>query len=244
MKLHISKNLQSVSLELADFLVKKVKEVLEKQEHFSLVLSGGHTPKELYALMASETYKRNIAWQKIHIFFGDERFVPLHDERNNARMAFSTLLNHVPIPASQVHIIHTENGTPGKAAIDYENTLRDYFATQHAPLPAFDLVLLGLGSNAHTLSLFPGQDSIIHESTKWCVATYVEEQQEERITLTAALVNQAQEIAFMVSGKEKAVAMQEVLKGKYQPVLFPAQIIHPASGLVHWFADESAASLL
>lgn len=244
MKLHVSKNLQSLSLDVADHLIKKIHEVLKKQNSFSLVLSGGNTPKELYTLLASDFYKQKIDWQKVHIFFGDERFVPLHDERNNARMAFTALLNHVPIPASQIYIIHTENITPLQSAMNYENTIREYFLTQQMQSPAFDLVLLGLGRNAHTLSLFPGQDAIIHESVKWCVSTFVEAQKEERITMTAPIINKASTIYFLVSGNEKAIAMQEILKGKYQPEIYPAQIIHPSNGELYWFADESAVALL
>lgn len=244
MKLHLSKNLYELSNDVADNLVQKVNEVLKTKDFFSLVLSGGSTPVELYTLLASDAYKEKIDWKKIHIFFGDERFVSLHDERNNARMAFSTLLNHVEIPASQIHIIHTENTTPELSAAAYEKTICDFFSTTKDSNDGFDLVLLGLGSNAHTLSLFPGQDAVIHESHQWCVSTFVDEQKEYRITLTPPLINLSAQIYFMVSGKDKAQAMQEILKGKYQPEIYPAQIINPSNGELHWFADEAAASLL
>ncbi|MEO8116416.1 MAG: 6-phosphogluconolactonase, partial [Bacteroidota bacterium] len=119
MKLHLSKNLYELSNDVADNLVQIVNEVLKTKNNFSLVLSGGSTPVELYTLLATDAYKEKIDWKKIHIFFGDERFVSLHDERNNARMAFSTLLNYVEIPASQIHIIHTENTTPELSAAAY-----------------------------------------------------------------------------------------------------------------------------
>lgn len=244
MKLHVSKNLFDLSHDIAENLVQIVEEVLKKKDTCSLVLSGGSTPVELYTLLASDAYKEKIDWKKIHFFFGDERFVSLHDERNNARMAFSTLLNHVGVPASQIHIIHTENITPDQSATDYETTIRDFFIATTNEENKFDVVLLGLGSNAHTLSLFPGQDAVIHESKKWCVATWVEEQHEYRITLLPSLINLSATIFFMVAGIEKALAMQEVLKGKYQPENFPAQMINPSNGELYWFADESAASLL
>ncbi len=244
MKLHLSKNLFDLSLDIADHLVQIVGEVLKKKDSFSLVLSGGSTPVELYTLLASDAYKEKIDWEKMHIFFGDERFVSLHDERNNARMAFTTLLNHVAVPASQIHIIHTENVTPDQSAADYETTIRNFFIATKNVENKFDVVLLGLGSNAHTLSLFPGQDAVIHESKRWCLSAWVEEQQEYRITLTPPLINLSAQIFFMVSGQDKAQAMQEVLKGKYQPENFPAQIINPSNGELYWFADESAASLL
>lgn len=244
MKLHLSKNLYDLSNDVAVSIIQIVNEVLKIKGCFSLVLSGGSTPIELYTLLASDAFKEKIDWKKIHIFFGDERFVSLHDERNNARMAFSSLLNHVDIPASQVHIIHTEYTTPELSATAYEKTIRNFFSFTNERIEGFDLVLLGLGSNAHTLSLFPGQDAVIHESQKWCISTWVEEQHEYRITLTPPLINLSTQIYFMVSGKDKAPAMQEILKGKYQPELYPAQIINPANGELHWFADENAASLL
>lgn len=244
LKLHLSKNLYELSTDVAGNLVQKVKEVLKMKDSFSLVLSGGSTPIELYKLLASDAYKEKIEWKKIHVFFGDERFVSIHDERNNARMAFSALLNHVDIPASQIHIIHTENTTPEQSAAMYETTIRTFFSATKEATGGFDLVLLGLGSNAHTLSLFPGHDAVIHESQKWCIPTWVEEQNEYRITLTPPLINLSAQIYFMVSGKEKAEAMKEILKGKYAPEIYPAQIINPSNGELHWFADESAASLL
>ncbi|MBS1730546.1 MAG: 6-phosphogluconolactonase [Bacteroidetes bacterium] len=244
MKLHLSKTLYNLSIEVADHLLEKVQSVLKKKTSFSLVLSGGSTPIELYTILASDQYKEKIDWNKMHIFFGDERFVPLHDKRNNAHMAFSTFLNQVSIPASQVHIIHTEHTTPEHSAKEYEQTIRSFFSLSPNMPIGFDLVLLGLGSNAHTLSLFPGQDAIIYESLKWCLSTWVEEQHEYRITLTPPLINLSAQIYFMVSGMEKAKAMEEILKGKYQPGMYPAQIINPTKGELHWFADEDAASLL
>ncbi len=244
MKLHLSKNLYELSKDVASNMVQIVDEVLKTKDCFSLVLSGGSTPIELYTLLASDAYKEKIEWKKIHIFFGDERFVSLHDERNNARMAFSSLLNHVDIPASQIHIIHTENTTPELSASAYEKTIRDFFISTKETVGGFDLVLLGLGSNAHTLSLFPGQDAVIHELQKWCISTWVEEQHEYRITLTPPLINLSAQIYFMVAGKDKSKAMHEILKGKYQPEIYPAQIINPSNGELHWFADESAAALL
>jgi 6-phosphogluconolactonase len=266
MQLHISLNIDQLSVSVADWMVQLIAETLQKQDRFCLVLSGGSTPKKLHELLASDNYKNKIDWSKIHIFFGDERFVPFSDERNNARMAYDTLLNHVPIPASKIHIMQTENISPEDSAKNYEDILKKYFQQsttsrqnsnieiQQQELNAkhqtknaqqtFDLVLIGMGDDGHTLSLFPHQTEIIHETKKWCTSFWLESQNMYRITLTHSTVNNSANVAFLVSGESKAKVLHEVLKGEYNPDLYPSQTIQPTAGELHWFMDDDAASLI
>lgn len=235
----ITKNADELGRNVAAWMTDYIKEVLEKQDRFTIALSGGSTPKKLYQLLASDEYKHRIAWEKLHFFWGDERYVPFTDERNNARMAFDTLLDHVPVRREQVHIMRTDI-PPEESAAEYETILRGYFDGQ--PF-SFDLVLLGMGDNAHTLSLFPGYDNI-HERHKWVMAFYLKEQQMHRITLTVPVVNLAARVAFLVAGADKAEPLLHVLYKEHDPDLYPAQLIQPYSHQPWWFIDAAAAKEL
>lgn len=236
MHLHISQNTDSLSHELAEWMIVDIKNTLNKQDRYSLVLSGGSTPKKLYELLASDTYRHQINWEKIHVFWGDERYVPFDDERNNGKMAYETLLKHVPIPKAQTYYMQT-NIPPEVSAKEYEKTLHLYFDQ----LPTtFDLVLLGMGDDGHTLSLFPGTP-VVHEEKAWVAAPYVEKQEMYRITLTAPVVNQSAAVVFLASGEKKAPTLKEVIEGNYNPDLYPSQVIKPRKGNLHWFIDEAAA---
>jgi 6-phosphogluconolactonase len=240
MQLHISKNLTDLSYSITNWLVGHIQQTLKKQGRYTLALSGGSTPKMMNELLATE-YKDKVDWSKLHIFFGDERFVPLSDERNNAKMAFDTLLNKVPVPKEQIHIMPTENISPEEAASAYEKTLREYFTDTPA---TFDCILLGMGDDGHTLSLFPGKTEVIHETAKWCTSLWLQEQDMYRITLTHPVANRAAAIAFLTAGDKKAHALHEVLEGSYNPDVYPSQIIKPSSGELHWFVDEAATTQL
>jgi len=240
MEMHIAKDNNALSLELAAWMVDYIAATLKKRDRFTLVLSGGSTPQKLNTLLAASPYKEKIDWQKLHIFWGDERFVPFEDSRNNAKMAFDTLLNHVPVPASQIHIMRT-NLAPELSAAAYEKTLKQYFPAD-ADSSSFDLVLLGMGDDGHTLSLFPGTHAM-HIEDKLVTSLFLEQQDMYRITLTAPIVNRAACVAFLVSGGGKAPALKEVIEGDYQPDLYPAQVIQP-NGELHWFLDEAAAANL
>ena len=239
MELMIAKDPDELSRELAGWMTGYIRKVLEKKNFFSLVLSGGDTPKKLYQVLGTDPFKKNIEWDRIHFFWGDERLVPFSDERNNAKMVFDHLLSHVPAAREQVHVINTDR-EPLIAAAEYEKLLKDYFKeSKHS----FDLVLLGLGDNAHTLSLFPGYDVIL-EKKHWVRAFYLGEQKMYRITLTAPVINAASEIAFVVSGEGKAVAMRHVLEESHDPGIYPAQAIKPVNGGLFWWVDEAAAKNL
>ena len=246
MELHIFKTPDELSANVADWLTDHIVQTLQRQERFTISLSGGSTPKKLHELLTTDAYKNKIDWSKLHVFFGDERFVPITDEKNNAKMAYDTLLNHVPVPAAQIHIMQTENITPEESAKQYDTLLRQYFpsSNDNAPSFTFDLVFLGMGDDGHTLSLFPGLTNIIHETEKWCDSLWLQAQDMHRITLTHGVVNNARRVAFLTTGSNKANALYEVLNGDYNPDLYPSQIIDPTKGELHWFVDEAAAAKL
>ena len=239
MKLHIYKNKEKLGEELAAWMCDLINSTLQNQEFFTLVLSGGETPKILFKKLASTEFKEKINWKRMHIFWGDERAVPFSDERNNAKMAFDLLIDHINIPAAQVHVMRTDI-EPLFAAKEYEKILHTYFDNT---VKSFDLVLLGMGDDGHTLSLFPGS-AIIEENKNWVNAVYNEAQQMYRITLMPAIVNRASHIVFMVDGAKKTAILKLVIEGKYMPAKLPAQIIKPVNGELHWFLDEAAAKEL
>src|SRR5580704_17431979 len=222
MNLHIYQNDQEFAKDAAEWIIKVIDETLQKQEQFTWVLSGGNTPKPIYTLLSSSPYRDQIDWNRLHIFWGDERAVPFEDDRNNAKMAYETLLNHVPIPAGQIHIMRTDIH-PEESAFEYEKILRSYFPQADPRWPrTFDLVLLGMGEDGHTLSLFPGT-AVIHEVDAWVKAFFLEAQDMYRITLTRSIVNNSSRIAFLTTGDNKADAVHEVIEGKYNPDLYPSQ---------------------
>ena len=239
MKLHIFDDKEIMSSQLAEWICELVSDTLKHQQFFTMVLSGGSTPKILYEKLASEKYKNKIDWQRIHVFWGDERVVPFTEERNNAKMAFDSLLCHVHIPASQIHIMRTDI-EPNFAVAEYRKKLHTFFdSTGHT----FDLVLLGMGDDGHTLSLFPGS-LLLEDHTRWVNSVYNDQQQMYRITLMPLLVNKAGKVVFMVDGEKKAGVLEKVLEGEYKPSELPAQLISPENGQLHWFLDKAAAKKL
>ncbi|WP_026632227.1 6-phosphogluconolactonase [Dyadobacter alkalitolerans] len=239
MEIYIANDTGRLSHDLAAWLSDYIKEVLSKQDRFTFVLSGGSTPKQLYALLAESPYKEAIDWQKVHFFWGDERAVPFEDSRNNAKMCYDELLNKVPVNADHIHIMRTDI-EPEESALAYEKVLKEYFKDSEA---TFDFVLLGMGDDGHTLSLFPGTE-VIHEEDAWVKAFYLPAQQMFRITLTAPVVNNAACVAFLAAGAGKAETLKHVLKGEPNVDLYPSQIINPSRGQLHWFVDKAAAAML
>jgi 6-phosphogluconolactonase len=207
---------------------------------FTVALSGGNTPRALYALLAAE-FKDLIAWNKTHIFFGDERHVPPDHPESNYRMANEALLSQVPIPGENIHRVRTELD-PQSAAKDYEEQLRTQFRLNKNDLPRFDLMLLGLGDDGHTASLFPGS-AALQETARLVVANWVKKLKTFRITLTFPVLNHAAGVLFLVSGQGKAQILKEVLSSP-GAAEFPAQRVRPENGRLLWLADQDAARLL
>ena len=237
MQIHISKNPEQLSKELAEWISRYIQQVLEKKERFSFVLSGGGTPKLLYSIMAASPYKESVPWNKIHFFWGDERAVPFDDFRNNAKMCFEELLDKVPVNTENIHVMRTDID-PDLAAKEYESILKTYFDGSET---TFDLVLLGMGDDGHTLSLFPGT-KVIHEQHAWVTSFFLQAQDMYRITLTAPLVNASACVVFLAAGSGKAETLKNVLEGEKNIDLYPSQIINPEKGQLHWFVDEAAGS--
>jgi 6-phosphogluconolactonase len=227
----------------AEKVVRLGAEAIQKNGIFTLALSGGSTPRPLYALLAKGTFATSIDWSRVHLFWGDERCVPPDDPRSNYRMVRESLLDVVPIRPANIHRIHGEDEPKGVAAA-YEQELRIFFgcaAADGPPLKGFDLVLLGMGKDGHTASLFPGLPAV-NEQARWVMALFVEPIW--RITLTPVVINKAKNVILIISGSEKAERLHRVIEGPLQPELMPVQVIRPAQGQLLWLVDEAAAGRL
>jgi 6-phosphogluconolactonase len=232
-------DLESLSRAAAALLVQQANLAVAARGRFSVALSGGATPRRTYELLAAPPLVEQAPWDRVHVFWGDERCVPLNDLRSNARMAKAAWLDRVPIPGNQIHPLNCAPD-PAAAARQYEAKLREFFAGQP---PVLDLVLLGLGGDGHTASLFPGAPAL-KERQRWAAAVYVAESDLYRVTLTAPLINQARLVAFLITGGAKAGVLREVLHGPYDPGRLPAQLIRPHHGELLWLADLAAAGTL
>ena len=205
----------------------------------TVALSGGSTPKILYQLLAdpNEPFREQIPWSKIHFFWSDERHVPPDHAESNYRMAHEAMLSHVPVPEANVHRVHSENPDAIEAAAEYEETLKQVTGES---LPRLDLILLGLGGDGHTASIFPGSE-VLQETIRLVAAPWVEKFNTHRITMTLPLLNNGASVVFLVSGAEKAEIVKEVLRG---PKQYPAQYVQPANGELVWMLDKAAAALI
>ena len=239
MKLHIYYTENETIKALANFFVATVNTAIRKNDECSVVLSGGNSPKKLYQLLASDEYKNKIDWSKITFFFGDERYVPFNDKENNGLMAKQTLFEPLQIDESKIFYIGTSL-SPEHDAANYTDAIFTYFGERQIK---FDLILLGLGDNSHTASLFP-YTNVLHEEKAIVRSVFLEDKKIYRITMTAPLINDAHNIAFLVYGKTKAEAVHRVLKGEKNIELYPAQLIQPLDGTTNWFMDKVAARLV
>ncbi|MBA3947487.1 MAG: 6-phosphogluconolactonase [Herpetosiphonaceae bacterium] len=209
-------------------------------ERFTLVLSGGSTPKAIYRLLAQPPLRDEIPWPQVQLFWGDERSVPPDHADSNFRTAREELIDHVPIPAANIHRIQAELPA-SEAATAYEAELQRFFGS--AALPRFDLVLLGMGDEGHTASLFPNTTAL-DETQHWVVANYVPKLHTARITLTFPVINNAQEVVFLVAGAAKQEALGHVLYGQHDHTPLPAARIAPTNGRLLWLLDRSAMPVI
>jgi 6-phosphogluconolactonase len=208
---------------------------------FTLCLSGGSTPAATYDLLATR-FNLSVDWKEVQFFWGDERCVPPEHPESNFAMARRTMLSKLTLRPDQVHRMRGEDD-PASAAAAYERELRSHFGLGDSEFPRFDLVMLGLGDNRHTASLFPG-DSAIHETQRMVVPVDVDAEPRKRLTLTPPVINNAQHLMFLVAGQGKAAAVKDILEGPRDCDKFPAQIVAPENGEVIWLLDKAAASLL
>jgi 6-phosphogluconolactonase len=218
--------------EAADRFVALTRSAIASYGRFTVALSGGSTPKLLYAQLV----RQPIEWRHVHVFWGDERCVPPDHPDSNYGLAQRTLLSHVDIPPQNVHRLPGELA-PARAAQQYEDELRSSLGTP----PRFDLILLGMGADAHTASLFPGTLAL-HEQQRWVVANYVDKLQATRLTLTLPVINQASNVIFLITGSDKAAALRSVWHGPYDPDRFPAQSVALTTGRVSWLVDRAAVT--
>jgi 6-phosphogluconolactonase len=239
MSLFIYDSVDELIEKMAEDFTKKVNAAIDDSGECNLVLSGGNSPKRLYELLTSYPYKTEIDWDKIYFFFADERCVPFNDPANNGSMIKKALFEPLKIADSRVFYISTMQ-SPEESAKKYSKRIIAHFKDK--PI-RFNLVLLGLGDDAHTASLFP-HTPVLREQKALVSAAYPEKEATPRITLTAPLINEAQAISFFVYGESKAEAVKHVLEGERNYEQYPAQLIHPEDGTVDWFLDEAAAKLL
>ena len=234
----------ALAKEAADRCARIAQEAIARAGRFTIALSGGSTPKLLYSLLAAEPYSTRVPWRKTHVFWGDERAVPPGNHDSNFGMAKATLLDRVPIPADQVHRMQAERDDLDLAAREYEAEIAKTFGVPPgAEPPAFNLILLGLGPDGHTASLFPHTEAI-RESARWVVRNHVPKLNSDRVTLTTPILNRAATVLFLVTGADKASALQAVLEGPSDPERLPAQLIRPTAGRLIWLVDRAAASRL
>ncbi len=232
---------EALSRAAAYLFVLLANEAIRDRGRFSIALCGGHTPGRLYELLAGPPFVNQVDWGRVHVFWGDERCVPPDDPRNNARMAREKLLDHVPVPPQHLHPIVCADSAKD-AARGYESLLRSFF---HGGPRRFDLIFLGLGTDGHTASLFPGTPAL-REKDRWVTEVYSEKEGIYRVTLTAPILNQASVLAFMASGASKAAVLRDLLTRQSEPERFPARLIRPQcyGGKLYWLVDENSASLL
>ena len=239
MNLLIYKTVEELKQDLADYIIKIAEMSIEENDRFNFVLTGGNSPKELYHYLATECQHR-IDWEKVYFFFGDERNVPANDENYNGLMAKKALLDPLNIKENHVFYVDTTLA-PEKAAKAYKKAIDEHFQGEQIE---FDLVLLGMGDDAHTASIFPFTDLVLnHKATVSSV--YVEKLNAHRISLTAPLINQADHVVFLVFGENKAEALKHVIEDEDKDYnTYPSQLINPIDGKLTWFVDEAATSLL
>jgi 6-phosphogluconolactonase len=233
----------ALSREAAEELVRLAQEAARARGRFSVALAGGSTPRALYALLGSEPYRSRVPWAEVHVFWGDERCVSPDRPESNFRMAQEALLARVPVPATHIHRIIGESGDPAAAAQEYERTLRAWFRVQDGAVPSFDLVLLGLGEDGHTASLFP-HAAAAREERRLAVETRGGSPSLPRVTLTVPVLARARRLVWLVAGARKASVVRQVLEGPEQLEALPAQRVRPTAGTSLWLLDREAASEL
>lgn len=249
-ELRIAENSEALYKAIADDFMQRANACIAEKGIFDVALSGGNTPKKLYSLLTTEPYRSGIAWDKIRFFFGDERYLPADDPDSNYFMAHKYLFIHVPIPMQHVYMIPTHYQNPSRAAKDYADTIRELLGIGSDAIPQFDLLYLGLGTNAHTASLMPGTDLVKsyvtspdgEDKSQITAAAWIEELNMDRITLTPPAINNSACIAFLVEGTEKAHPVWQIIEGPHDPVNCPAQLVKGEHGKLLWFLDKDSAA--
>lgn len=224
--------------------IRRARAAVQTRGVFHVALSGGSTPKGMFTLLVTEELLfRQVPWEQTHFWWSDERHVPPDHPDSNYKMASDAMLARAPVPPENIHRVHSEYSDPAKAAQEYREELRRVLASNLPVLPQFELILLGMGPDGHTASLFPGTKAL-DESSSPVVANWVGKFYAWRITFTAPLINRASAVLFLVTGQDKSLALKGVLEGPIEPHQLPAQLVHPASGELLWLVDQMAAAQL
>jgi 6-phosphogluconolactonase len=239
-RVEVLSDLEALSHRAASIFVNASRNSIATKKGFVVAISGGSTPRRLYALLGSEAYRDQVDWQHVHFFWADERCVPKEDEGSNFRTAFDTLLSKVALPDKNIHRIKGEEA-PDQAAGDYEEEIRRFFGG--SGWPGFDLIILGVGEDGHTASLFPGSKSL-EETARFAIPVYLKEPGKNRITLTLPVLNHADQILFLVAGPSKAAVLSEIFGEKEKRKLLPAGLINLLRGNMIWLMDQEAAGKL
>lgn len=239
MNLHIYPNAHDLSYAVANKIFAIYDTAIKEKNFFTICFSGGSSSINLYKILAQSNFAKKINWKKFFVFWGDERCLPIDSKESNAGNAFHALLDHVPIPIDNIHTIPGMLA-PELAAEKYEKKISNFFGLQP---PRFDLVLLGMGTDGHTASLFPNHP-VLKEKSHWVREVKNTNDPFDRITLTPVIFNKARNIIFLVYGEDKQKALNKVIHGDYNPEKYPAQLIHTNQGNLCWYLDEQAAALL
>jgi len=250
-QVRVYEDASELALKAARAFARMADQYIVGSGRFLVALSGGSTPKAMLSLLADHPFADTVPWNSVFFFWGDERCVPPDHPDSNYRMAKQALLSRVPVPEQNIFRIPAEITDPALAASKYESTLINFFMRRGAkpataPLshvPRFDLVLLGMGPDGHTASLFP-RTPALHETERIVVSNYVEKLDAHRITLTTTTINNARNITFLVAGADKAATLKSVLEGPFEPETYPSQLIQPTAGSLLWMVDQNAAQLL
>lgn len=234
MNITVFDDLEKLYTKAADAFVDLSKKSIQKNDRFVVALSGGSSPKAIFKLLATEKYAEQIEWNKVYFFWVDERWVPLNDDKSNFRMTDEALLSQVTVDENHIFPMYADGILPEEYAKTYEQNIRNVLGDEGI----FDFILLGMGDDGHTASLFPGEE-VLNEKEKWVSAYYLKPQEMFRITLTAPLINKAENILVVAFGESKKHALNEVLNGEYNPALYPMQLIEKKEGF-QFFTDEKA----
>ncbi|UWX61242.1 6-phosphogluconolactonase [Chryseobacterium oranimense] len=236
MNITIFDDLDTLYKKAADTFVELSGKSIRKHDKFVVALSGGSSPKAIFSMLSTQEYAEKVEWNKVYFFWVDERWVSLDDEKSNAKMTFETLLDKVPVNKDHIFPMYKDGIEPEDYAKEYEAQIRNVLGADGI----FDFILLGMGDDGHTASLFPGE-KILHEKEKWVDAYYLKPQEMFRITLTAPIINKAENILIITFGISKKHALNEVLNGEYNPEMYPLQLIEKRNG-VQLFTDKEAGA--
>lgn len=241
--LKVFSNVEELNHFAAERFAEIGRDAIEKRDRFIVALAGGSTPKALYRLLSSEKYKDKVDWSSVFFFFGDERNVLPDDSESNFRMANENLFEPLEIYEQNIFRWETEFEDAAVIANDYETKIIDFFDLRENELPKFDLILLGMGDDGHTASLFPFTGAL-NETARIAVENKVEKLNTNRLTLTFPAINNAENVFFLVKGADKNETLKQVLEGDFEPLKFPSQNVQPTSGNLLWLVDSEAAELL